>query len=179
MMMAVLLLQADHEIEYLRLDGDVEGGGRFIRNQHLRVAREAHRDHGPLAHTAGELVRVLLRPPFGVSDTDVAQDLNSLLLRLALGDVLVDADGLADLVPDGEDGVEARHGVLEDHGDVVAPDLLHPLLGGLEQVLALEEDLTLRILDRRSGVETHDAESRHALAAAGLAHDPQCLPRLE
>ena len=53
---------------------------------------------------------------------------DGLLLGLGLGEVLVDADGLADLVADGEDGVEARHRVLEDHGDVVAPDLLHPLV---------------------------------------------------
>ena len=49
-------------------------------------------------------------------------------LGLALGEVLVDADRLADLVADGKDGIQARHRVLEDHGYVVAPDLLHPLV---------------------------------------------------
>src|SRR5215208_8049232 len=121
----------------------------------------------------------MLRPLLGVGDTDVAQDLHGLLLGLALGEVLVDADGLPDLVPHCEDRVEARHRVLEDHGDVVAPYFLHPLLAHLEQVLALEEDLALRVFDRRPGVELHDRERRDALSAPRLANDPERLPRLE
>ena len=122
---AVLLLQLDHELQDLGLDRHVQGRRRLIRYEYLGVAREAHRDHGPLAHAARELVRVLLGPP-GVGDADVAKHLHGLLLGLALGEVLVDADGLADLVAHCEDGVQARHRVLEDHGHVVAPDLLHP-----------------------------------------------------
>ena len=35
----------------------------------------------------------------------------------------MDAHGLGDLLADGEDRIEARHGLLEHHGDVIAPDL--------------------------------------------------------
>ena len=169
---AVLLLQAHHELQDLGLDGDVERRGRLVGYKYLRVARERHRDHGPLAHAAGELVRVLFRALFGVGDADVRENLDGLLVCLGLREVLVDADGLANLVPDGEDGVEARHGVLEDHGDVVAPNLLHPLLRHLEEVLALEEDLTLGVRGWRLRVQLHHRERRDALAAAGLPDYP-------
>src|SRR5215212_1654161 len=91
----------------------------------------------------------------------------------------MDADGFADLVSHRKDGVEARHGVLEDHGYIVTPDLLHPPVRGLEQVLSLEEDLTLRVLCRGLGVELHDGEGRHTLAAARLPHNPHRLPSLQ
>ena len=55
-----LLLQVEDEVEDLRLDGDVERGGRLVGDQHLRIAGERHRDHGALAHAAGQLVRIFL-----------------------------------------------------------------------------------------------------------------------
>ena len=46
-----------HQIQDLRLNGDVEGGGRLVRDQHLRAAGERDGDHHPLAHAARELMR--------------------------------------------------------------------------------------------------------------------------
>src|SRR5690554_2187960 len=57
-----LLLQLDHEIEDLGLDGHVERGGRLIGYQQARVARQRHRDHRTLAHSSAQLVWVLLDP---------------------------------------------------------------------------------------------------------------------
>ena len=55
-----LLLQLAHQIEDLRLDGDVERGGRLVGDQELGIAGERHRDHHALAHAAGELVRIVV-----------------------------------------------------------------------------------------------------------------------
>ena len=44
--------QFAHQVEDLRLDGDVERGGRFVGDQHLRVARQRHGDHHALPHAA-------------------------------------------------------------------------------------------------------------------------------
>ena len=52
------LLQLAHQVEDLRLDGDVERGGRLVGDQHLGIARQRHGDHHALAHAAGELVRI-------------------------------------------------------------------------------------------------------------------------
>ena len=52
--------QADEQLEDLRLHHHVEGGRRLVGKEHLRRARERHRDRGPLPHAAGELVRVAI-----------------------------------------------------------------------------------------------------------------------
>ena len=41
-----------HQLEDLRLNGHVERGGRFVRNDQLRIAGKPDRDHHTLAHTA-------------------------------------------------------------------------------------------------------------------------------
>ena len=45
------------------------------------------------------------------------------------------------LIADTDDGVQGGHGVLEDHGDFVAPDLVEVLLGNFQQVLTVIDDL--------------------------------------
>ena len=59
-----------HQLEDLRLDGDVERGGRLVGDDELGIAGEPDRDHHALAHAAGELVRILLQPPLAVGDAD-------------------------------------------------------------------------------------------------------------
>ena len=54
--------QVVDQLEDLLLDGDVQGGRRLVGDQQLRLAGQRHRDHHPLPHTAGELVRVLGDP---------------------------------------------------------------------------------------------------------------------
>ncbi len=66
----------------------------------------------------------------------MARSAAALLIELHVG-----ADALGELVLDGEDGVQARHRLLEDHRDVVAADVAHLALGEREQVPALEDDL--------------------------------------
>ena len=56
------LAELAQEVEDPRLDRHVERGRRLVGDQDLRIARERHRDHHPLAHPAGELVRVLVDP---------------------------------------------------------------------------------------------------------------------
>ena len=47
-------------VEDLRLDGDVERGRSARRRSAARGPAQRHRDHRPLAHPAGELVRVVV-----------------------------------------------------------------------------------------------------------------------
>ena len=51
------LLEVGDQVEDLRLDGDVERGGRLVGDQQLRFAGERHRDQHALAHAARHLVR--------------------------------------------------------------------------------------------------------------------------
>ena len=54
-----LVLECAQQSEDLRLDGDVEGGGRLVGDQQVGLARDGHGDGDALAHPAGQLVRVL------------------------------------------------------------------------------------------------------------------------
>ena len=49
------------QFEDLRLDRHVERRRRLVGDQHFRLQRQRHRDHRPLPHPAGELVRVVGR----------------------------------------------------------------------------------------------------------------------
>ncbi len=62
--------QVPQYVEDAGLDRDVECGGRLVGDQDLRVAGDGHRDHHALAHTAGELVRIVVDATFGGRDAD-------------------------------------------------------------------------------------------------------------
>jgi hypothetical protein len=93
------LLQLQHQVEDLRLDGDVERGRRLVGDQELGVAGQGHGDHHPLAHAARELVRVVAEPALGIGDAHELEHLDRALLGLGPAGALVDAHGLGDLVP--------------------------------------------------------------------------------
>ena len=52
----------DQLLEDLSLRDDVEGGRRLVEDHHLGFERERHRDHRPLPHATGQLVRVAPEP---------------------------------------------------------------------------------------------------------------------
>ena len=91
-----------------------------------------------------------------------------------VGQTPVEAQGLGHLLADGEDRVQGGHGFLEDHGDAVAPDLAHPVLGAAAQVFPLEADLPGH-RGRGGGQEPQDGHGGDGLAAAGFPHQPQGL----
>ena len=76
------LLQLQHQVEDLRLDGHVERGGRLVGDQQRRIAGERGRDHHALAHAAGELVRIVVEPALGVGNLDQPQHLDGARARL-------------------------------------------------------------------------------------------------
>ena len=65
-----LILDLADELEDLSCDRDVERGRGLVRDDQVWVARQGHRDHHPLAHTARHLVRVLLDPSLRIVDPD-------------------------------------------------------------------------------------------------------------
>ena len=166
------------QIQDLCLDGHVERGGGLVRDQQVGVQRERHRDHGALAHPAGELVRELLRALLGTGDVHLAEHLHRLAERLFLADVLVLADGLGDLVAH---LVERWSDVMGSWKiiEIFAPRMSSHLVGRqLQQVDAPEQHLSGDVRVLRVG-EPHDGERADALARTGLADDAERLPRLD
>ena len=174
-----LARQLLHEMQDLRLDGDVEGGGRLVGDDELGIAREPDGDHHALAHAARELVRVLSEPPRGIGDADHLQELDGARPRLVLAHPLVDEKRLHDLQPDGQHRVERGHRLLEDHRDVAAAQRAHLVLGEREEIASFEQDAPVRDASGRLGEEAHDRERRYRFAAAGFADQRDHLARID
>ena len=106
-----------------------------------------------------------------IEDLQIAVEVAAALLLAGLA---LKEHGLGELTADLYDGVQAGHGVLEDHGDLVAADLVELLLRDLQQILAVIDDLTA-LGDGVGGLDAHDGLGSNGLAGAGLTHDGQGL----
>ncbi len=160
-----------HQLEDLRLDGNVERGGRLVGDDELGIAGEPDRDHHALAHAAGELMRILFQPPRAVGDADELQQFERTRLGLCVCHLQVDEQRLHDLLADREHRVERGHRLLEDHRDVAAADRAHLVGGQFEQVAAFEQHAPLGHAAGGFRQQAHDGERRYRLAAAGFADD--------
>ena len=113
---AELALEVAHQLEDLRLDRDVERGGRLVGDQQLRPQRQRHRDHHALLEArrrARADRRRSGRPGPGCRTCS-----NSSTVRrraCARESALVQPDRLDHLRADRQHGIEARHRLLEDH----------------------------------------------------------------
>ena len=176
---AEALLHLVHQLEDLRLDGDVERRGRLVGDQELGLAGERHGDHDALAHAAGELVRIVVHAPLRVGDVDQPQHLGGAHHRLLGRQLLVQGDHLGDLVAHRVDRVERGHRLLEDDGDLAGADLVHLVLVERDQVPALPQDLAGLEAARRHVDQLQDRARRHGLAAARFAHHAHGLAAVD
>ena len=126
------------ELEDVRLHGDVERGRGFVGDQERGLARQRHRDHDPLAHAAAERVRVLRRARLPPRDLHPVEHLDRALPRVLARHVHVAADGLGDLLADGERRVERANRLLEDHGHAGTADVGQLAFREADEVATLE-----------------------------------------
>jgi hypothetical protein len=109
----------------LRLDRDVERGGRLVRDDQLGLGADRERNHHALAHAAGEFVWVTIDSFFGRGNADLGEKVDGAAACGLLGEVEVCADRLDDLVADPVERIERGQGILEDHADPLSPDAAH------------------------------------------------------
>src|SRR5438552_12199383 len=69
------LLQRGDQFQDLLLDGHVERGRRFVRDQQLRLACDRYRDHRALLLAARQLERIGVDLRLGLGNPDLAQEL--------------------------------------------------------------------------------------------------------
>src|SRR2546423_1648258 len=171
----VALLQAGDEVHDLALHSDVEGGGRLIGDQQLRLAGDRRGDHHTLLLAAGELEWVDLEAPLGLADADLAQELDDAAADRPAGEPEVPAQHLADLEADGEHWIERAHRLLEDHRQLAAAQRRQ--ITSLQQIAPAVEDAALptdgRVLLWQ---QAHDGKRGDRLAAARLAHERDGAP---
>ena len=168
-------LQVTDHRKDLRLDGHVQRRGGFVSDQQKRIAHQRDGDDHALTHAAGKLVGVFLLALPG--NADLLQDDLHPLTDLCGGEFLgvVQVERLADLILHGEHRVQSGHGVLKDHGDLLAPHPLHLQLLFLQQIVALQQDAPRGHPRGALGQQAHHAKRRCGLARAGFTHQAQCL----
>ncbi len=168
----LLLTESMDEVQNLRLNGHIQGGGRLVGDEQAGTARQCHGNHHPLAHPSGELVGVIVIALFRGRDADLPEEFR----RLAPGPMPIhpamEHDPLGHLIPHPENRVEGGHRFLEDHGDPVPPHGAHPLLGQPEKISPLEEDPPGDD-PAGKGDQPEDGKGGNALAASRLPHDGQ------
>ena len=109
-----LARQPGQQLQDLGLDHHVQGGGRLVGHDHVRLAGQGQRDHGPLAHAAREGVRVLVRSVAGRCPTRSSSSSARCVAPRPSDGRLVDPDRLGHLVAHPAHRVERVHGALED-----------------------------------------------------------------
>ena len=131
-------LQLADQIENLRLYRHVERGGRLVRDQQARIARQRHRDHHALAHPARQLMRIVVDAALGVGNPDHPERLDRAIAGFGATGLLMKPDRLANLAADGEDRIQRGHRLLEDHRDPRAANMPHLGLAEFQQIPILE-----------------------------------------
>ena len=170
-----LILYIRQQFHDLCLNGHIQCSGGFIGNKEFRVAGKRHGDHGPLAHTTGKLMRILLCPFLRIGDAYLFQAADSLLFSFLGGKLLMQFNGFYDLFAHLSSGIHTGHGILKDHGDFLAPNGLHLLFPGSHNVVLSQTNGAADNTGGRHGVQLHNGLSGNGLAAAGLSHNGQHL----
>src|SRR5215207_1968148 len=129
---AQAFLQPAHQVKDLCRDGDIQGSRGLVCDQQGRITRQRHGDHLTLAHPPRELVWIIIHPLIGAGDSDQPQKFNRHFARFFLRYILVEQNGLSNLVPNGVHGGKGTHRLLEDHGNILASDIANLGTSGVE-----------------------------------------------
>ena len=165
-----------HQLEDLRLDGDVEGGRRLVGDQHLRAAARA-RSRSSRAGACRRKVRADIAPGAAPARRYARRPARAgVRLRAFAARRVMRADRLGQLRarPSGP-------GLSEVIGSwkimAISPPRTRRISRSLKrrEVAAREPDRSRRCSAPRLGQEAHDRQRRHRLAGAGLAGDAQRL----
>lgn len=164
----------------------VEGGRRLVGDDELGAGDERRGDKGALAQSARELVGALPQAGLGIRHARGPQRLEHPAPALAPRGEPVQAQGVADLVLDPAQGVQASQRILRDEARPGAADRVpgpSPSRRRLGEVAAAREEDAPP--DRGSGGEQAEQragrdglarsalpDERHALAGAQLEPDP-------
>ena len=168
-----LSLQFPHQVQHLRLDRDVERGGRLVAHEKARVRRQCACDGDALPLSSRKLVRILGAVRRGKSDLrqqrrDALQSIRFRHLRF------LRENRLGHDVGDSPAQVEARVRILKDHLHA-APG--HALPGAARRRGALAREHRAIERDGSTGrrIKADDDPRHRGFAAARFADEAQRL----
>jgi hypothetical protein len=126
---AEFFLKAVNQFKNLGLNGNIKGCCRFVGDQKFWPARESHGDHDPLAHPATQLMGIVVAAGCRGRDADAMEHLDGFFPRVTRAETAVEPKSLRNLFANAEDRIQRGHRFLEYHGDSVATDATHFLVG--------------------------------------------------
>ena len=117
-----LVLQVHHQVQDLRLDGNVQCGYRLITDNELGIQRQGSRNADTLTAPAVQLMRIGINKTLCQSYR-FHQLENSLINVILIGKNLTDLDGLSDNLTDGQTGIQRCIRILENDLQILAQGL--------------------------------------------------------
>ena len=162
----VIFLHPLQHVQHLSLNGHIQRSSGFVCDDQLRIAGKCHGDQNTLPQTAAELMREGVVSSGRFRNAHQLQSFNGAGLCLFFGNVLLGEEHFLDLPANGHDRVQRTHGILEDHRDLLAADILHFLVGIILQFLAAHTQLIHADQGRRGIEQLHDSKAGHTFAAA-------------
>src|SRR6056297_1325613 len=169
-----------HEFQDLALDRHVESGCRLVRDDQTGPRQQGNRNHHPLPHATGKLVRIGLEPLRRAADTDAFEHFDTGRLPRLGVQIGVQAKHLVHLPAHRMQRVERGHRVLKHHRNLAPAHLAQLGFTGSDKVLAIQQYFARFDLSRAVD-QPEDRKSDHRLSATGLAHEAHhlALPDLE
>lgn len=163
--------EVEEEVDDLCLHGDVESGGRFVRDEQFRLGSQGHGDHDTLLHAAGKLMRKGLGAELWFSDLDQVEQTDNFGFRGVGG--TMQAESFQDLGANAKNGVQGSGWFLEDIVHDFSADLAKPVFGKLQNGLSPQKDLAPTINGGRRRNESSDGEGGETFAAATFADEAE------
>jgi hypothetical protein len=120
-------------------------------------------------------VLVVPQPAGRAGNAQARERIEYPLAQRGAAQALVQAHDLAELGADRQPGIERGHGVLQDHGDLLAPHAPHLRGRLLEQVLTVEQHPAADDASGRLGDQPHQRQAGDRLTGARFADEGQRL----
>ena len=175
---AEAFFQRGKQLHDLRLDGDIERGGRFVGNKDVGLTGQRHGDHDALLHAAAQLMRVIVHALGRIDDADRIEPAHH--LGIDIGDIgTVQTHGLGNLAAHGVNRIERRARILENVGDLAAAQFAQLRRVHGEDILSVEKNFAAFDVGRRNRQQSREGERGDTFAAAAFADDGQRLARPE
>ena len=164
------------QVEHLRLNRNIQSRGRLIGDNHSRLRAQSKRDHHTLAHAAGKLVGVLVKPNGRVWDRHTIQKRDGPLFGVRCGKPKMQLDRLNQLLTHCEERVERGERILKDHPDLFAANAALFLVAQLINASPIEMHLTGVNAGRRIK-QPDDRIPSHGFARAAFPNNPSDFAR--
>ena len=175
-----LILQVTHQIQDLRLNGNVKSCGRLISNDQSWITSKTDCDTYTVTHTTGKLMRIHLINALTVGNSNQLQHFDGSGLYLLFAHIrIVKLGDLINLLSNAEYRVQCSHRLLENHGKLISAKLLHftcrSIYNIVNLVSGIKTDFSFYSLSLRTLYQLHKGKASYRLSTTGFSNNTNCF----